>query len=183
MKTVGIDVSTQSCTVVAIDGDEQRIVGTWSFSFDDAVCMKKYVIDPHTKTIIVSEPGQYGQPPGMFLYALECVFKTMMRDGFDFSSVSAISVSAQQHGHVYLTQAYIDICASLCTAKAGSDTLEDIFSPCYAHAHAPIWMTSNTHAEATHLKTSVPDILQRTGSDSPLRFTGAIMRKTGACVS
>ncbi len=183
MITLGIDLSTQSCTVVALECDLASILGTWSFSFGNSQCVKKYGISASTKTLVSTneeriEEGRYVQPPSMFLYALDAVFETMKSQKFDFSGVSAIAVSAQQHGHVYLNGEYVQKCETLHRKKyASSTSLEERFFSCYSHPHAPIWMTSNTGKEAKHLKEQVPDILSRTGSESPLRFTGAIIRK------
>ncbi len=177
MITLGIDLSTQSCTIVAVDCGLTSTLGTWSFAFGDSACVEKYGISATTKTLAFSEKGRHAQPPSMFLYALDAVLQTMKTQGFNFAEVAAVSVSAQQHGHVYLNGAYAEACQGLSHSMAHTKTLEEHFMPCYAHPYAPIWMTSNTGTEAQHFKTQVVDILERTGSDSPLRFTGAVIRK------
>lgn len=177
MITLGLDVSTQSCTAVAVDAHAGTTIYEKSLSFDALGCIAAYGLDEATKTLRAAGAGEYGQPPGMFLFALDALFAAMKREGFSFASVRAVSISAQQHGHVYLTKDFFAACTGLHTDARGGD-LQARFAGSYAHAAAPIWMTSNTREEAAHLASRVPDILQRSGSQSPLRFTGAVIRKT-----
>ncbi|MDR3221823.1 MAG: xylulose kinase, partial [Candidatus Accumulibacter sp.] len=97
----------------------------------------------------------------------------------DISAIAAINASGQQHGHVYLNADAEVSFRSLC-APNSDDTLAARLSDVFAYGGAPIWKTANTAAEAEHIRACVGGkaaLIERTGSDMPLRFSAAIHRK------
>jgi xylulokinase len=116
----------------------------------------------------------------LFLASLEALFSDLKAAGTDLAQIGLVNVSAQQHGHVYLSAGFD---AALDELRAGRNTdkpLAQVLRSAFSHGRAPIWKTSDTVAEAGHLRRTAGGsdaMVARTGSDSPLRFTGAVARK------
>src|SRR5687768_14353681 len=87
MLYAGLDCSTQSCTVVAIDSLERRVV------FRDSVPLAQPYLPP-------AGPGIVHASPLVWADALDTMIGRLAA-GIDRGRLQAISGSAQQHGSVY----------------------------------------------------------------------------------
>ena len=174
--TLGIDLSTQSVTGVVLR--DHAVVTEVSIAYRNDLRMARFGIDFMSMIVPPRVPGEADQPPLMFLAALDVLFMELARREAPLDKLDAIAVSAQQHGHVYLSgDAYAAFHALQGDrTKSLAGQFEDVF----AYGTAPIWRTSNTAAEAAHIRTAVGGreaMIRLSGSNSPLRFTGAIIRR------
>ncbi|MBN2371499.1 MAG: xylulose kinase [Vicinamibacteria bacterium] len=180
--SMGLDSSTQSLTGVIIDVDSGEIL--WQKSLDYAVdkrlnrfgiSFSDYIVPPRV-------PGEADQPPRMFLASLDALLADWKTEGVDLSSVAAINVSGQQHGHVYLNGRAPALFASLKEKSSADSDLVALLGDAFSYGAAPIWKTSNTSDQAAALRQGAGGkkaMIEISGSDSPLRFTGAVMRRVG----
>ena len=126
--------------------------------------------------------GEANQPVKMYLAALDALFSDMVQDGFPLQDVVVINVSGQQHGHVYLNQQAKALFARLHEDDSTKSDLCSLLDGSLAYDLAPIWMTSNTQEQANFMRNQVGGqrkMIQLSGSDVPLRFTGVVMRRIG----
>ena len=185
--TLGIDLSTQSISATLLQRDAAGAVlhcGSWSVAFRDwlesSSSGRGNWIDPQTLCIASlsrEHPGFFAQDPQLFLHALERLMAAMQADGAPLDSVEVISGSAQQHGQLWLNETFIPCCQKL---RDGAETgsLADCFAKSYAYPAAPIWMCSQTEAEARYVNQSLGSqkVLELSGSAAPLRFSGLVLR-------
>ncbi|MGL4676387.1 MAG: FGGY family carbohydrate kinase [Brevinema sp.] len=173
MITLGIDLSTQSCSLCILDTNKKKSVISHSTIYRDLPQIKKSPMD--RESLLIPAPnGCAEQDPSIFLYALEEALTKISQEN-DLSQVVAIQISAQQHGHVYLNDKFRNTIKNL-----NNKPLAEQLIVSYAYPYAPIWRSSDTYSEATALRQTLGGkeaIIQQTGSDSPLRFTGAIIKK------
>jgi xylulokinase len=137
-------------------------------------------LDPDLLLLPPRQPGEADQPPLLFLASLEALFDDLKAAGVDLAQVGLVNVSAQQHGHVYLSAGFDAALDDLRSAKGCDRSLAQVLRSAFSHGRAPIWKTSDTAAEAETLRRAAGGssaMVARTGSDSPLRFTGAVVRK------
>ncbi|NOY78523.1 MAG: hypothetical protein GXO76_11705 [Calditrichaeota bacterium] len=94
----GLDVSTQSCKLVVIDWDLQRVVYTDSVQYD--VDLPQY----GTKMGVIPGLGEgvSESDPQMWLDAVQMAFTRLRNAGLPVEAIRSISVSGQQHGLVSL---------------------------------------------------------------------------------
>lgn len=185
-RTLGIDVSTQSISAVLLDLDAKptRKIADVRIAYRDDQRLSRFGIDHETLLVPPRVPGEADQPPLMFLAALDAILGDLNAAGVDLSSVGCISVSAQQHGHVYLSERGLQAVAELNgkegPAGKGSD-LPARFSDAFAYGTAPIWQTSDSRTQADQIRDHLggtTQVVSISGSDSPARFTGAVIRRT-----
>lgn len=92
----GLDVSTQSCKLVIIDQEAEKLVYVNSVVYDNDL--------PHYQTVngvIADMPeGVSESDPHMWLEAVDLVFQRAQRAGIPLAQVGCIAVSGQQHGLV-----------------------------------------------------------------------------------
>ncbi|HET7839001.1 MAG TPA: FGGY family carbohydrate kinase, partial [Rectinemataceae bacterium] len=125
------------------------------------------------------EPGEAHQPVAVFLAGLEAVLEDLPRAFL--SRVAAIDLSAQQHGQVWLGAEGIKAISALARPGAGAPGMPSLASslgPGLAWERSPIWMSSNTAAEASLLRRALGGaeaVTARSGSDVPLRFSGPVL--------
>jgi xylulokinase len=179
--SLGLDSSTQKLQAIVIDIDSGKKV------FDKAL---DYRADPRLNRFGINEryilppreEGEADQPPQMFFASLDAMFEDMpleiKRD------IVVINTSGQQHGHVYLNQiAYLHFDRLRSQRYQPKEwSLVQLLEGSLAYERAPIWMTSDTKSEAKEIREFVggkQKMIELSGSDSPLRFTGAIIRKNG----
>ncbi len=178
--SLGIDLSTQSVSICVYDIKLLKIVFELSVPYTSLEEMKNSKMNSHTLLIPKNE-GQAEQDPYIFLVALDYIFKKLAQN-VDMSKILVIQISAQQHGHVYLNQEFSSAVQNLDSSK----TLWKNLEPCFSYQGAPIWRSADTKKEASILRDSVggkKEMITITGSDSPLRFTGAIVKKIADTVS
>jgi xylulokinase len=181
--SLGIDCSTQSMTGVAVDAESGSVVWKKSLSYQSDSRLGGFGLEHDTFVVPPRVEGEADQPPKLFLAALDALLSDMKEEGIVRpDSVAAINVSGQQHGHVYLKSGAQKSFSTLREKGIGAEAgdlvhrLADIFS----YKAAPIWKTSDTAAQAEAIRTGVGGkqrMIELSGSDSPLRFSGAVMRR------
>ncbi len=176
---LGIDASTQSLSAVLLRGDTGEILWQHSLAYREDPRLLGLGFQHDTMIIPPREPGEAEQPPFLFIAALDALFSDL-RAAVDPSTIEAINTSGQQHGHVYLNgQARAAFSALREPGSAGGSLLTALAGS-FAYGGAPIWKTANTAAEAAHIREAAGGkaaIIQRTGSDIPLRFSANAHRK------
>ncbi len=189
--SLGIDLSTQSITGVVVDPRAGQVVYERSLSYVADSRLQGFGIDHQSFLIPPRRRGEADQPPALFLAALEALCKDMQRDAVPMGRIAVINVSAQQHGHVYLSRNFDTALGALGAlnapefAEEGAQPvgrLAELLGDIYSYQTAPIWMTSDTADEAEHIRAAVggrAEMIRLSGSDSPLRFTGAVVRRVG----
>ncbi len=180
--SLGLDSSTQSLTAVIIDIDKGEVVYNKSLDYAADSRLNCYGINFKEYTVPAREEGEADQPPRMYLASLDAMFDDMKKDGIDMASIKVINVSGQQHGHLYLNDAAAKAIAALNTTGASSKTLVEHLEGIFSYKTAPIWKTSNTGSQADEIRKGVggkDKMITLSGSDSPLRFTGAVIRRVG----
>jgi xylulokinase len=180
--SLGLDSSTQSLTAVVVDHDQGRVVHELSLDYgrDERLAglglnTREYLIPPRV-------PGEADQPPELYLASLDAVFADLRKAGVPLEAVEVINVSGQQHGHLYLSAAASERFARLRDPGSAEGDLPALLAGSFAYGAAPIWRTSNTGAQAEQIRAGVGGkarMIELSGSDSPLRFTGAVMRRVG----
>ena len=129
------DLSTQSITVIAVNGKHQPVYEA-SVQFDK--CMPEFktsggVIRHEDKLTVTA-------PPLMWVGGLDLLLEQMAKDRFPFKQVIAVSGSGQQHGSVFLKDGASSVLAGLSPEK----TLRDQVSGIFAFDRSPVWMDSST---------------------------------------
>ncbi len=177
---LGIDASTQSLSAVLLDEKTGEILWNRSLAYRDDPRLVGFGFEHDTMIIPPREAGEAEQPPRLFIAALDALFCDLKAAGFDTGAIAAINTSGQQHGHVYLNAQAKASFARLHDASSANDTLLNALADCFAYGGAPIWKTANTAAEAAHIRAATGGkaaIIERTGSDIPLRFAATVHRK------
>jgi len=176
---LGIDASTQSLSAVLLDPATAEILWSRSLAYREDPRLLGLGFQHDTMIIPPREAGEAEQPPFLFIAALEALFGDLKGAGFDLSAIAAINTSGQQHGHVYLNGQAEAAFAGLRDPASAGDSLVAALADSFAYGGAPIWKTANTGAEAAHIREAVGGqaaIIQRTGSDIPLRFSANVHR-------
>ncbi len=178
--SLGLDLSTQSLSAAVIDIDAQQILLEHSLNYvkDDrlntfGISTSDYILPPRTA-------GEADQPPLMFMAALDALFADL-QSSMDLSQVAVINTSGQQHGHVYLNQKAVQLFHSLRQESPQDIDLIALLKEGFAYDRAPIWMTANTAAQAAFIRQAAggkEKLIDLTGSDAQLRFTGPVVRRT-----
>ena len=180
--SLGLDLSTQSITAVVLDLDTREIILSHSLDYradprlTGSGIRDDYIIPPRI-------PGEADQPPELFFRALDAILIDLVQAGVDPGRVKVINSSGQQHGHVYLNNAAEAIFSALRNNRfTGGENLVALLDGALAYGAAPIWRTSNTVSQADFLREHAGGkerMIQLSGSNSPLRFTGAVVRRLG----
>ena len=180
---LGLDSSTQSLSAVVIDIDtaEKCFEHSLDYRADERLNQfgigEDYILTPR-------EEGEAEQPPLMYLASLDALFADMREAGVPLASICLINTSGQQHGHVYLNSDAGTLLAQLTDSKNLEDSpdLKTLLGKAFAYPNAPIWMTANTTAQTDAVRNGVggkSEMINLSGSDAPLRFTGTVMRRVG----
>ena len=180
---LGLDSSTQSLSAVVIDMDtaEKCFEHSLDYRADERLNQfeigEDYILPP-------KEEGEAEQPPLMYLASLDALFTDMREAGVPLESILLINTSGQQHGHVYLNSDADRLLAELTDSQNAKDVpdLQTQLEKAFAYPSAPIWMTANTIVQTDVVRNGVggkSEMINLSGSDAPLRFTGAVMRRVG----
>ena len=181
---LGLDSSTQSLSAVVIDIDTAEKYFEHSLDYRADARLNRfgigedYILPPR-------EAGEAEQPPLMYLASLDAMFADMREAGVPLESILLINTSGQQHGHVYLNSdadALLAQLASFQNFKEDERDLQTLLKDAFAYPNAPIWMTANTVAQTDAVRNGVggkAEMIDLSGSDAPLRFTGTVMRRVG----
>ena len=178
---LGLDSSTQSLSAVVIDIDtaEKCFEHSLDYRADERLnpfgIGADYILSP-------TEEGEAEQPPLMYLASLDAMFTDMREAGIALENIVAINTSGQQHGHVYLNPNAANTFSNLQKPESNASELKTLLRDVFSYPTAPIWMTANTIAQTDAVRNGVggkTEMINRSGSDAPLRFTGAVMRRVG----
>jgi xylulokinase len=177
--SLGLDISTQGISAAVLDTDARSKVCEYSLDYCRdprlnifGIRKEDYILPPETE-------GEAGQPPALYLAALDAIFADL-KDEVAPGDIVVISNSSQQHGHVYLNADSMSIFHRLNGEASVQSNLSDLLQGSLTYPRAPIWMTSNTAEQAAHIRNYAGGkerIILLSGSDIPLRFTGAVIRK------
>ena len=181
---LGLDSSTQSLSAVVIDIDTAEKYFEHSLDYRADARLNRfgigedYILPPR-------EEGEAEQPPLMYLASLDAMFADIREAGVPLESILLINTSGQQHGHVYLNgdaDALLAQLASFQNFDEDERDLQTLLKDAFAYPNAPIWMTANTGAQTDAVRNGVggkAEMIDLSGSDAPLRFTGTVMRRVG----
>ena len=178
---LGLDSSTQSLSAVVIDIDTAEKCFEHSLDYRADTRLngfgigEDYILPPR-------EEGEAEQPPLMYLASLDAMFTDMREAGVALENIVAINTSGQQHGHVYLNRNAANILSKLQKPESNASELKTLLSDVFSYPTAPIWMTANTGTQTNHVRETVggtAEMINLSGSDAPLRFTGTVMRRVG----
>ncbi len=178
---LGIDSSTQSTTAVILDRESFATVAEAKVRYRDDPRLAGYGLAKGAPILAPREPGEAEQPAALYLDALDALLADL-GPGI-LSRVAAIDLSAQQHGQVWVGAAGVSAMNLLrrqMTGEKGAPGLAERLGPGLAYDRAPIWMSANTAAESEELRAALGGrqaMTARSGSDSPLRFSGAVLRR------
>lgn len=153
--------------------DRLKLCHQVSVSFDEE--LKEY------KTrggVYKSEDGSnvVTAPVNMWLKALDLCLDKLKIDGLDFSTVMAVSGSAQQHGSVWWRRESGNVLANL----DPDEYLHKALVSAFTLRESPIWMDSSTTDECKMLEQlagGAAKLAEITGSRAYERFTGAQIAK------
>jgi xylulokinase len=181
--SLGLDLSTQSLSAVLIDIDSRTIVHRLSLDYQKDSRFKKYGIQGQNYILPPQHEGEANQPPKMFLAALDALFSDMKAAGLPMRDILVCNTSAQQHGHAYISRQARTILGKLNVPGNTASNLVTKLDGLFALNLVPTWMTSDTVKEADFIRTFAggrEKMIPMSGSDSPARFTGAVIRKIAA---
>ena len=181
---LGLDSSTQSLSAVVIDIDTAEKCFEHSLDYRTDARLNQfgigedYILPPR-------EEGEAEQPPLMYLASLDALFADMREAGVPLENILLINTSGQQHGHVYLNRDADALLAQLASFQNFDEDTRDLqilLKDAFAYPNAPIWMTANTTTQTEAVRDGVggkSEMIDLSGSDAPLRFTGAVVRRVG----
>ncbi len=178
---MGIDSSTQSTSAVVLDRKTFETVADVKIKYRDDPRLAKYGLTEGAPILAPRETGEADQPASLFLDALEALLSDI--GPAILGRVAAIDLSAQQHGQVLVAAEGSKAIAALRekgSGAKGAPGLAARIGSGLASDRAPIWMSTNTTVEAEELRAAMggrDKMTARSGSDSPLRFSGAVLRR------
>ena len=170
--SLGIEFSTQSVKLVALDLNTGSISFSDSFNYDQ--------VFPEYKTeggVLPSDsPEIRHTSPFMLIEAIDLAFKRLSEKDIDISLIKAVKCDGMQHCTVYVNSSFGKTISSL---DPGRNLLKQI-SPCISRTASPIWEDRSTVKEAKYLTDSLKiegGILNITGNRAELRFPASQILK------
>lgn len=170
MLGLGVDASTQSLTLLALDSEVAEIVARRCVRFDQDL--------PHWGTRggqLIRDDERVGEaPPLLWVEALDVALHELA-DELDLGRVRGVAVAGQQHGTVYLNDRAARILSSLDPKTVATAQLDRALS----RSTAPLWTDSRTSAECAEIRARLGGAsaaARLTGSDLYERFSGPQIR-------
>jgi xylulokinase len=169
---LGLDFSTQSITAIVINLEKNKVIYKRKINFDKSLPhynTKNGVIYSEDQTVVHSYPL-------MWVESLDLLFKIMKEDNISLGDIKAISGSGQQHGTVYLNDAFEKVLKNLNPEKTLNSQLEKNFT----RKTSPIWMDSSTPKQCKEIREALggmEETIKITGSNTFERFSGPQIRK------
>ncbi|MBN2077016.1 MAG: hypothetical protein JW762_15840 [Dehalococcoidales bacterium] len=179
--SLGIDISTQSISAVVLDMETWTVVWEHSLDYCRDTRLNSFGIRQEDYILPPESEGEANQPVALFLAALDALLADLQKV-VDPGAIVAINTSGQQHGHVYLNQQAPAIFGKLLEKGSGQSDLNSLLRESLAWDKAPIWMTSDTSKQAEFIRNHVGGkrrMIELSGANAPLRFTGIVIRKIG----
>lgn len=179
--SLGLDISTQGISAVALDIDKRVRVYEHSLDYCRDSRLNIFGIRNEDYILPPESDGEASQPPELFFAALDAILQDL-KTAVNLQDVVVINNSSQQHGHIYLNHQVTSIFKQLSSETSASSNLVALLKEGLAYNRAPIWMTSNTAEQAAFIRDFVGSkekVIKISGSDVPLRFTGLVIRRTG----
>ncbi|UCH21577.1 MAG: carbohydrate kinase [Deltaproteobacteria bacterium] len=167
---MGLDLSTQGLTAVVIDLRGSGIL-RFAINFDD--CFPVY----KTKDGVLQndDPTVVHSVPKMWADAVDSMLLILKKKKLS-PKIESISVSAQQHGTVYLNDTAATCLRQLDPSRPLASQTSNIFS----RSTAPVWMDLSTAKECQEITELLGDrehAAHLTGSIVTARFMGPQIRK------
>ena len=178
--SLGLDISTQSISAVMVDIDSREIVYQYSLDYQKDPRLKKYGVQGQNYILPPKNEGEANQPAKMFIAALEALFTDMKSAGQPMRDIFICNTSAQQHSHAYLSRHARPIFGRLNIPGNTKSNLLTLLEGCFSLNIVPTWMTADTLKEGDSIRNFIGGrerMIQLSGSNSPARFTGAVIRK------
>ena len=176
---LGLDSSTQSLSAIVIDIDTAEKCFEHSLDYRADTRLNQFGIG-EDYILPPTEEGEAEQPPLMYLASLDTLFADMQAAGVALADIVAINTSGQQHGHVYLNRNAANMFSNLQKSESHTSELKTLLADIFSYPNAPIWMTANTAPQTDAVRETVggkAEMINLSGSDAPLRFTGAVVRR------
>jgi len=178
--SLGLDISTQSISAVMVDIDSREIVYQYSLDYQKDPRLKKYGVQGQNYILPPKNEGEANQPAKMFIAALEALFTDMKSAGQPMRDIFICNTSAQQHSHAYLSRHARPIFGRLNIPGNTKSNLLTLLEGCFSLNIVPTWMTADILKEGDSIRNFIGGrerMIQLSGSNSPARFTGAVIRK------
>jgi xylulokinase len=178
--SLGLDLSTQNISAALIDVDSREIIFQHTLDYHEDARLNIYGIQAQNYILPQKSTGEANQPPKMFFAALEAIFADMKSAGLPMRDIVVCNTSAQQHSHAYMSHRARTIFGRLNIPGNMKSNLVTILDGSFSLNIIPTWMTSDTTKQADFIRNFVggrEHMIQLSGSNSPARFTGAIIRK------
>ena len=167
---LGIDLGTQSMKALLIDPENGFASDALSVNYGRE--LPQY--NSPAGFIPADDPSVCCADPAMWLDALDLLMQKMVDAKWNLADVAGISGSGQQHGTIYLNEAFPRILSTLDPAENLSSRLSAAFSS----KTAPIWMDASTGQECAMLSERFGSrIREITGSKATERFSAAQIMK------
>jgi xylulokinase len=168
---LGIDLSTQSATAVAVSPGGGGTLGPFSINFDRAYPAygTRGGVPPACDPLVARVD------PRMWLDALDDLLRLLQKEGLT-GRAAGIGVSAQQHGTVYLNPQAERLLSGLEPATSMGAGLAGMFS----REECPIWMDASTGRECREMTAALGGeaaVVRLTGSAATERFAGPQIRR------
>ncbi|KAK4294400.1 hypothetical protein Pmani_032982 [Petrolisthes manimaculis] len=168
---LGLDFSTQQVKGIVIN-DRLEVTHEAAVQFDNDLPEYR----THGGVQVRDDGGIVTSPTIMWVKALDMLMDKLRVAGADFSTIAAVSGSAQQHGSVYWRGGANKTLGEL----QGDRFLHDQLALVFSLTDSPVWMDSSTTHQCRHLEEALggpQKLAELTGSRAYERFTGSQIAK------
>ncbi len=170
--TLGIDASTQSVSAILLATEAAQVVAEESVNF--GADLPDY--GAPQGFIPGGAGGEVHADPRMWLDALDLCLAKLQDAGAPLGEVAAVSGAGQQHGTVYLNDAWFSAVGNL----SAQVSLAEQLGGCLSRKTSPIWMDTSTGQECAEIADAVggdAKVCAISGSNAIERFSGPQIRR------